>query len=279
MRMRWAAVLAAAISLAAGCGNPVGTGTTSAVPLSGNWEFSVPTGMSIVSGLPLLVSGSLEVNGNNVSADFLAGFITQCVGINTPDIVFTGTVNKSNISLTSTAWAGTVFTITGTVSSDGQSLSGNWSGKGGCADGQSNIVDLQYIPAVTGKWSGVLGTWAVPGATAVTPGGLGGATITVQLQQSPTPTQYSFPLTGTITVSGSTCGFSTGTLVQANPIVPLAPSSISGPVWIALATMDDGSEMTVEGVLGPTTGQWTAFVTVAGGTCNDVLAEAPLTGA
>lgn len=278
MRVRMAAVLAVAVALAGGCSEPGTPKMTPAVPMSGNWQFSAVNG-SNSSAFPLLVAGSLMMNGDKVSADFLSGLITQCAISASPDLVLTGTVSNSSLSMTSTAWDGTIFTVTGTVSSDGQSISGKWSGKGGCADGQSGSISLQYIPPVTGTWTGVLGAVpALPGLPASSPGGLGGATINFQFQQSATPVQFSFPLNGTVSVSGSTCGFGSGTLIQINPIVPLAPSSVTGPFWNVEATMSDGSQMIGTGGRSALTGQWTAVVDVIGGVCDGAEAQATLTG-
>lgn len=279
MRVRLAAVLAAAVSLAEGCANPVGTGMTSAVPLSGNWMFSLPTTPGASQGVPPLTAGSLMVSGNSVSAYFLPGAVSGCGAFIGTGIVLTGTVGDSKIAMTSTAWGGTVLSLSGTVSSDGQTISGTWSGKGGCADGQSGTLNLQYVPSVTGAWTGVLGALPTLGIVPpISPGGLAGATITFQLQQSATPVQYSFPLSGTVSVSGSTCGFSSGTLIQINPIVPLAPSSITGPFWNAEATMNDGSQLIASGTMATVSGQWTAIVEVIGGACDGAEAQAALAG-
>lgn len=274
-----AAVLAAAISLAEGCGNPVGTGMTSAVPVSGDWMFSLPATPGASQDLPPLTAGSLVVSGNSVSAYFLPGVVSGCSAYLGTGIVLTGTVGDSKIAMTSTAWGGTVLSLTGTVSSDGQTISGTWSGKGGCADGQSGTLNLQYVPPVTGTWTGVLS--ALPGVGTLPPTsleGLAGATVTFQFQQSATPVQYSFPLSGTVSVSGSTCGFSSGTLIQINPMVPLAPSSITGPLWNTEATMNDGSQMIATGARATFSGQWTAIVDVIGGACDGAEAQAKLTG-
>lgn len=279
MRIRWAAVVAVAVSLAEGCGNPGGMGIASAVPMSGNWEAYLPAVPVGSTSLPLLTAGSLVMNGNSVSADFLPGLVSQCTPVNSVDMVLTGTVSNSSISLTSTAWGGTVFTVTGTVSGAGQTISANWSGKGGCADGQSGSLNLQYIPPVTGTWTGVLGAIpAVGSLPAPSPEGLAGATISFQVQQGATPIQFSFPLSGTVTVTGSTCGFGSGTLIQINPAEPLEPSSITGPYWIAEATMSDGSQLIATGVQTTLSGQWTAIVEVLGGACDGAEAQAALTG-
>lgn len=278
MRARVAAVLAVVASLLGGCTNPSGPGMTSAVPVSGNWQFYLPPSTTL-SGFPLLLAGSLMTSGNSVSGDFLTGVVTGCAISASPGIVLTGTVSNSRITMTSAAWDGTVFTVTGTVSPDGQTISGTWSGKGGCADGQSGTLGLAYIPSLTGAWTGVLGALpALNGLPPVSPGGLAGATITFQLQQAAAPVQFSFPLSGTVTVSGSACGFTSGTLVQINPIVPLAPSSVTGPLWNAEAQMNDGSQMIATSTRSVVSGQWTAIVDVIGGACDGAEAQAALTG-
>lgn len=284
MRVRLAAVLAVGFSLAEGCANPGGTVLTNELPASGNWSY-FPVAGSGSPGLPLFLAGSLMMNGDSVSADFAIMTLTECEVSANSGLVLNGTVSDSKISMTSAAWQGTVFTVTGAVSSDGRIISGNWSGKGGCADGQSGLLDLKYIPPVTGTWTGVLGA-AVAGVPAgntsasetPSPEGLAGATVTFQLQQAATPVEAAFLLSGTMSISGSTCGFSSGTLVQNNPTVPFGPSSVTGPSWGAEVQMDDGSLVLAIATNDAISGQWIVVMNVVGGACDGAEAQATLTG-
>lgn len=273
MGARLAAVLTAvSFGLLGGCGDGSLTPTmhTATVsPSSGNWAFSPANPLAGDSiSLPPFLGGSLMVSGGQISADFLVlPVLSACpVGIGANfDVQLTGSVSNNQLTLTSMPWNGGVFTITGAVASDGNSFTGQWSVKGGCATGAGGALVASYVPSVTGTWSGVLA--ALPGQTA---NGLTGAAATLQLVQSSTPTAFSFPLSGTIAISGSTCGFSSGTLVQLPGSDPLDPSSVIGQAWTAEAQMSDGKSVVVavgvENSLSP--GAWLVDLTVAGGACD-----------
>jgi len=271
MSTRLVAVLTAlSFGVLAGCGSGTqtkGSQPAAVDPTSGNWVFvpANPLSGGTVS-LPPFLSGSLMASGGQLTADFLVSpFSVSCSLSTSFDVSLTGTVQGSQLTLTSAPWNSGVFTVTGTVGSGGSSFSGEWSVKGGCADGASGEFAANYVPAVTGTWTGVLGT--VPGQSSTV---LTGSTVTLQLVQAAEPTQFSFPLTGTITVSGSSCGFSTGTLMQLPGGDPLAPSSITGYNWTAEAEMSDGKSIVAAvGVLDASNaGSWLMEMGVAGGSCD-----------
>jgi hypothetical protein len=247
-------------------------------PTSGNWAF-IPANPLAGSGtvsLPPFLSGSVMASGSQVAAHFLVSPVFEtCPLTTTIDVALTGTVKGSQMTLTSAPWNSGVFTVTGVVASDGNSFSGQWSVKGGCADGASGELAANYVPAVTGTWTGVLGT--APGQSSSV---LTGSTATLQLVQAAEPTQFSFPLSGTITLSGSTCGFSSGTLMQLPGGDPLAPSSITGYTWTAEAQMSDGKSLViVVGVPASTSADtWRTVFSVVGGSCDGAFGEATLSG-
>ncbi len=280
MSARLVAVLTAvSFGFCAGCGSgtDITTSQPAAVnPTSGNWVFipANPLAGGSVS-LPPFLSGSLMASAGQLSADFLVSPFSQSCSLSTNfDVTLTGTVKGSQMTLTSAPWNSGVFTVTGVVASDGNSFSGQWSVKGGCADGASGELAANYVPEVTGTWSGVLGT--TPGQSSSV---LTGSTATLQLVQAAQPTQFSFPLSGTLTLSGSTCGFSSGTLMQLPGGDPLAPSSITGYTWTAEAQMNDGKSVVIAvGVLGSSsTGSWLMEMGVAGGSCDGASGLATLT--
>lgn len=287
---RWTVFICTAVSLVAGCGGAsAGSGspftdppTAGAVPVSGNWAFKpalsgTPTTPAV---LPPFVAGSVIVSGTQISADVLTLLIVTgaCPITSPPDVTLAGTVQKSQISLTSAAWNGSLFTVTGSVSADGQSITASWSAKGGCVDGQSGSFLGSYVPSITGTWTGTASNLPNTLSSMTTPSPLNDASLTFQLQQSSTSAGYAFPLSGTVTVSGTSCGFTHGTLMQSPIATSLAPSSVSGETWTVLAQMDDGKSVLVgAGAPLPTnSGQWLTVVGITGGACDSSFAEATL---
>jgi hypothetical protein len=268
-----------ALFLLVACGG--GSGTlkpiaATAIPNTGNWSFG-PVATPGTISLPPFFGGSLTVAGNNVTADVLPNLVTLIPsGCSLPGdlgMTLAGTLNQSQITLTSASWNGEVIGVSGTVSADGNSISGTWSVKGGCTDGLSGHLLGSYVPPVTGTWSGTAGV--LPGQTNTQ---LAGATLTLQLQQSATPDQFSFPLTGTVKVAGSPCGFTSGTLLQPGGD-PLVSSSITGNLLSVEAQMDDGKTLLIAtGAPSPPASgqQWTTVFEVLGGGCDGAMAIAPM---
>jgi hypothetical protein len=271
---RWIALAGLVLLLMTGCGggSMTGTGQTGAVPVSGNWAFTPPIG-SI--SLPPFVGGSLTVAGNQVSADVLVLLLTNnsCSLAGGLDATLTGAVTNSALKLTSAPWNGSVFTATGTVSSDGKTVPLAWSAKGGCADGLSGSMTATWVPPLDGTLTGTASD-VLTGTTSP----LTGSTVTLNLQQSATPEQFAFPLTGSITLSGAGCGFTTGNLIQMGDQIALTPSTVIGDEWALAAQMNDGKSVVI--IAGAAdlvkSGQWIAAITVSGGTCDGALAAVTL---
>jgi len=268
---RWIAFAGLALLLMAGCGGGTMTGTgtqTGAVPVSGNWAFSPPVG---TISIPPFVGGSLVATGNQVSADFLVLLLTNtsCDLAGTLDATFTGSVTNSALKLTSASWNGSVFTASGTVSSDGKTIPLAWSAKGGCADGLSGQMTASYVPPLTGTFAGTA-TAALTGTTSP----LTGATVSLSLQQASAPEVFAFPLSGTISIPGTSCGFTNGNLIQIGQPAALTPSTVVGDEWVVAAQMDDGKSTVViagaANLVNP--GQWISAIAVSGGTCDGALA-------
>ncbi|MGC2636457.1 MAG: hypothetical protein WA294_04720 [Acidobacteriaceae bacterium] len=265
---RWIAFAGLVLLLISGCGggSMTGTGTqqAGAVPVSGNWAFTPPIG-SI--SLPPFVGGSLTPAGNQVSADVLVLLLTNssCSLTGGLDTTLTGAVTNSALKLTSAPWNGSVFTATGTVSSDGKTIPLSWSAKGGCADGLSGSMIASWVPPLTGTLTGTASDTLTGTANPLT-----GSTVTLDLQQSATPEQFAFPLTGSITFPGAGCGFTSGNLIQLGDQIALTPSTVIGDEWALAAQMNDGKSLVVlagaADLVKP--GQWIAAIAVSGGTCD-----------
>lgn len=255
---------------------------SASVPLSGNWAFSVSLSGSAntLVSVPPFLAGSLMVSGTQLSADFLPMLTpsSNCSLSGAPDVALTGTVTKGQVSLMSAAWYGAVITVTGTVSADGQTINGSWAARGGCIDGQSGSLVANYVPPFTGTWTGSTSNLPAGLTGTSTSSSLTGATVTLQMQQSASPTKYSFPLSGSVTIAGINCGFSRGTVIQSDLSAGQPPSFVVGNNWVVEAQMDDGkSRVAIAGAPTPTTStQWLAVVTVVGGSCNQATAQATL---
>jgi hypothetical protein len=262
--------------LMTGCGGGsmtgAGTQPTGAVPVSGNWAFSPPIG-SI--SLPPFVGGSLTAAGNQVSADLLVFLLNNasCSLAGGLDTTLTGIVANSALKLTSAPWNGSVFTLAGTVSSDGKTIPLSWSAKGGCADGLSGSMNAAWVPPLDGTLTGTASDVLTGTASPLT-----GLTVTLDLQQSATPEQFAFPLTGSIAFSGAGCGFTSGNLIQMGDRIALTPSTVIGDEWALAAQMNDGKSLVIiaGGADLVKSGQWIAAMTVSGGACNGAVAALTL---
>jgi len=282
MGARTSAVLSAVlVCLVAGCGGDSGSMTMSQDPVanlaSGNWAFlpANPLAGSSIS-IPPFLGGSLMNNGGQLSADFLLALpiFTACplTTSSSFDVAFTGSLKGSQMTLTSSPWNSGMFTVTGTVATDGNSFGGSWSVKGGCADGASGTVTASYVPAVTGTWTGVLAPFPAQTSSPLT-----GSTATLQLVQAGQPTRFSFPLSGSITLSGSNCPFTSGTFIQLPGGDPLEPSSITGDEITAEAQMNDGQSQVIAVAVPSSAGTWVMAMSVFGGVCDGATGTATLT--
>ncbi|HLJ78346.1 MAG TPA: hypothetical protein VKT75_13070 [Acidobacteriaceae bacterium] len=282
---RWIAVGCVLPLVFAGCGGAskvTDPPATTPTLLSGNWAFEPAPALGTTPVvLPPFISGSLSVNGTQVSADLLTLLLVKssCPITSPPDVTLTGSVANGQISLTSASWNGVVITLSGNVGPDGQSISANWSAKGGCVDGQSGSFVGNYIAPVAGAWTGTASSLPsqLSGTSATSP--LNGASVTFQLQQSPTPAGYAFPLSGTVTVAGTSCGFTHGTLIQEPAVVLPEPSYITGSTWTIIAQMDDNKSVLIAAAVPApsSTAQWLMVFNVLGGACDGAPAQVTLT--
>ncbi|HET6935153.1 MAG TPA: hypothetical protein VFI72_09955 [Candidatus Angelobacter sp.] len=207
-------VLAVLIS---GCGG--GSSGNSATPLaiqSGNWSIS---GTSTAGNGSFVLGGSLSQTGNNISG--IMHFFSANVSCFNPedDIPFSGTITGQKVTLTSPSVAGEMLTVNATGSS--MALSGSYSiipspGATTCigAVTDQGMFTGTLVPSISGTWHGSLVSILTPG----TPIG-----VTANITQSSTPDAHGFfPVTGTLTFTGSPC-FTSGDIQST-----VLPSNLAG---------------------------------------------------
>jgi hypothetical protein len=238
--------------------------------LAGNWLLAgaMPTGYSLAPST-LSVTATFDVNGSAVSGIVQVQVACPTIGAIGSPLILQGTVAADgSFTLNSVAIAGVMqtFTLQGQVPSvAGGPWSGNFSFTNSgntCAGTTSGPVTATSFPSVTGTYS----------ATASLGNPLNNVLQSVglkfALQQGATSTTsgtYSnLPLTGTLTVSNSTCitsGTSTG-----------APSGgfVEGAQIGVNFLMNDGSAVLLDGQVNSQTGSVISAIlfTTKSGTCN-----------
>lgn len=269
MRICRVATFAAFLVCVFGCGINVVPGNA---PAPGNWAIypanASPAAGSSGSPVPL-VGGSLAISALSASANFyLSGNACFAPG----NLVFSGKFTPAgHLTLSSAPDDGQVITLAGDFSASGTFLTnGTFSIAGGCAAGQTGYFVGQRMPILTGTWSGTA-TFNAPSATPPS----FQSSVSLQLDQSSAATDFWYPLSGTLQLSASTCGFASGTLVQNMPVEnqSLFLSSTAGYEWWASALMNDGSHIQISGrfpVPGSSSGQ--ATLSVSGGACDGYTA-------
>jgi hypothetical protein len=182
----------ACISALTGCGFlNNSTTSSSSTPTAGNWSF---VATSTVNNTQVsLIGGNLTVSGNAVSSTMHADL--QCFD---PTVAFSfgGTLQNKQITFTSAANANNqVVTVIATLTS-ATTMTGTYSvtSGGGCAADQGTIA-AALVPSITGTWSGPIV-------------GKGGPSVTLAMaltQGSTAASDGTFPLTGTLTFTNSSC--------------------------------------------------------------------------
>lgn len=174
-----------------GCGSAVSNTSFT----QGNWAFTA-TSTAAKTNIP---SSTFVLGGNlTQSGDKLSGTLSvdQSSCISPQTLSFTGTVKGKDITLTSAAFDGNVISVTASGTKD--SVSGNYTITGGCAD--EGTITAGAVASVSGTWSGTL--------SPVTQHGNGISTVGVAaaLTQATTASEDgSFALTGTLTYTGTAC--------------------------------------------------------------------------
>jgi hypothetical protein len=158
-----AVLMLAGLMTLAGCGgSSSGNSSPNNVSLSGNWQFTMapPHDGSFTGGLQggfLLESGG-TVKGATEYAVLLPQLLIPC---STGSAAVTGTVSGQTVQLT--AVAGTqIFTLSGTISLDGSTMSGTYTSTAGtapdgspCGTAQSGLQwTAALVPSISGAVTG-----------------------------------------------------------------------------------------------------------------------------
>jgi len=208
--------LAATLALAlSGCG--FGSSNHNLALTQGNWSISAT---STNSANAFSVGGNLTQSGTSLSGKmYIVGADPGCNIDPAQAVTMTGTVNGSNVALSSASIGGQVITIA--ASGSGSAFSGTYSIAGGNCDGDQGNVTANAVPSISGTWTGTVEVSSAP------------ATMSVVLTQSGTASaDGTFALTGTVTYIGSVC--------DAAATV-LATSRIQGADVTVDASVGDGT--------------------------------------
>jgi len=199
-------VLSLAVGMLVGCGsvgnlatNPTTTTTTTTtLPLADSWQFSLVPASSAVplvddSIEAVLHTTTSEIVGTAHTIGFQYGNADPCYNVE-QNIPLSGTIDAGgNISVASAPVAGQVLTFSGILASDGASISsGDYTFKGGCADGQRGLLTGLKFKPVSGTYSGML-------TSSITSFG-----VSADLTQSSGATGF-FGVDGTVTYASPTC--------------------------------------------------------------------------
>lgn len=261
-------VLPGVLLLLTACGGSSTAAPPAPTPdITGNWAIA---GSPSAPAQSLELSGNLTGSGKQITGTFLAlgssCFLPSPVFSGTlpvPLLTFTGTLDASGrLRLVSSAYQNQVVTATGTISADGNTLTqGTYSIAGGCADKMTGALAGYRIPPLTGTFSGsfTLSNLTTPGSTAIS--------VTAQLTQAATPTGFAYPLSGSVTITGTPC-FSKGNTIAATPANPLAGGLVFGKHYVVLFAMDDGSTVGATGDSDLAAAQLRTIFSVSGGKCS-----------
>lgn len=192
--------LVTAAALMTGCGadivEPLGS---TPVPiqgsLTGNWQFTATTttGTAPFTGLSgALVLQSASADGSNPVVSILqANNPGSCYAGQTA-IPSQGSYANSGLSLTSFSVAGQYLSLSGTLPSTEDRLTGSFSISGGCGNGVKGTLTGTKIATATGTYRGTTNP--------------GGAALSLQLAQDASSDGLGyFHVGGTATFSGVTC--------------------------------------------------------------------------
>ena len=165
-RKTWIGLLLLTTLLLSACGGGKNNASPESPVLSGNWQFTMapPPDGSFAGGLEggfFLQSGS-SLSGNVAYAVSLPSGATQTV-CSSGSAAVTGTTSGSDVTLTAVAGTQT-FTLTGTVSFNGLSMSGTYnatagtgSGGSGCGTSQTGLQwSATLVPTLEGSIQGVI---------------------------------------------------------------------------------------------------------------------------
>jgi hypothetical protein len=186
------AAVAGALSLSlVGCGST----TRNTAFTQGNWAFTATSTAPArnISSSSFVLGGNLTQSGASLSGTLTVNN-SGCISPQT--LSFTGTVKGTDITLTSQAFDGNVISVTASGTKD--SLSGNYTITGGCAD--QGTVTAGAVASISGTWNGTLSPVNLRG------NGISAVGVSLALTQSEGSSEDgSFALTGTLTYTGTGC--------------------------------------------------------------------------
>jgi hypothetical protein len=177
-----------------GCGGKIGN---SASTPADNWQFLLTPDSSAVplandiEAILHLTSSQILGTAHIIAAGYVGS--DPCYDLS-QDIPLTGSIDsQGNIKVTSSSVNGQVLAFTGVLASDRASVSlGNYTFKGGCADGHSGLLTGIKFKPLVGVYAGTLD----PGRNNVA--------VSANLTQSSGATG-SFQVNGTVTYTSPTC--------------------------------------------------------------------------
>lgn len=172
----------------AGCG-----GTSNLALTPGNWSV---TAVSSNGNGTYYVGGNLAAKGSSVTGTmYVMGSL--CFDPS-QGLAITGKIHGKEVTLTSAAFNGSIITVKASGST-GDALSGTYSVSAGtdpsCTGGDTGTATANVVPSISGTWNGSFtDSLGEP------------VTLSVALTQATTASaDGTFPLTGTLTYTGSTC--------------------------------------------------------------------------
>lgn len=210
--------------MVSGCGSG-GSSTNSSQTASiqsGNWSITAVSTTDPNS--PFAIDGSLSQSGNTISG--ILHIFAGCFDFST-DIPVSGTVSGQKVTLTSPVVIGEVLTVNASVLSS-TALTGTYNVTANgpdCGTNDHGTFNGTLVPSISGSWHGSFISQLNSGS---------GMNVTANLTQSATPDAHGFfPVSGTVSFSGSTC-FTAGSIVST----PL-PSFLTGSLLnLNIATND-----------------------------------------
>lgn len=227
MRALNIAIIGALARIVCGCGG--GSSSSGSSPAfsiqSGNWNISAVS--SAGPGSNFSAGGNLSQSGSNISG--ILHFVgSPCLDFLT-DVPVSGSVSGQKVTLTSPVITGEVVTVN--ASGSATALSGTYtltaSGPS-CGASDQGTFTATVVPSVSGTWHGAFSSSVNPGTN---------INVSANITQSAAPDAHGFfPITGTLTFSGSSC-FTAGTVVSG----PLASNIAGSTLNLFISTNDQPS--------------------------------------
>lgn len=218
----------------AGCADDGVVWDTPQNPISGNWQVSTSGSVPLPRITGSLTDGAVNLGSTPVTGIFHTDATATCTTA-TSLINVTGTTNSSGVTTLTGPVAGGTLTVTGTLVSDGRSLTNataNVSG-GQCAFANAAQAAVQNFSSVTGNYAGTFSDGKGPVMS-----------VTATLSQSSDADQNGdFTLSGTGSFGTNPCFVSP---------VPVVNSQVTGGTFVLTYTDNTtGNSVTATGTFSP----------------------------